>query len=72
MNGMLCRICKEKEATVHLTQISGEEMQKMDLCEACAKTRGVNDPAGFSMADLLLGLSGAQQIKPPGGGGIHP
>jgi len=25
---MLCSICKEKEATVHLTQIVGDKMQK--------------------------------------------
>src|SRR5205814_8164570 len=54
---MLCCICKEKEATVHLTQIAGDKMQKVDLCEECAKTKGVNDPTGFSLADLLLGFS---------------
>ena len=43
---MLCCICKEKEATVHLTQIAGDKMQKVDLCEECAKHKGVNDPAG--------------------------
>ena len=31
-------------------------MQKVDLCEDCAKTKGVNDQTGFSLADLLLGL----------------
>jgi protein arginine kinase activator len=57
---MLCSICKEKEATVHLTQIAGDKMQKVDLCEDCAKTKGVNDPTGFSLADLLLGLGASQ------------
>src|SRR6266404_1156583 len=65
---MLCCICKEKEATVHLTQIAGEKMQKVDLCEECAKTKGVNDPTGFSLADLLLGLGAAQEIEQAGGG----
>jgi protein arginine kinase activator len=50
---MLCCICKEKESTVHLTQIAGDKMQKMDLCEKCAKTKGVNDPAALSLAGLL-------------------
>ena len=27
----------------------------MCLCDACAKERGVTDPTGFSLADLLLG-----------------
>ena len=64
---MLCCICKEKEATVHLTQIAGEKMQKVDLCEECAKTKGVNDPTGFSLADLLLGLGASQEIEQAGG-----
>ena len=65
---MLCCICKEKEASVHLTQIAGDKMQKVDLCEECAKTKGVNDPTGFSLADLLLGLGASQEIEQAGGG----
>jgi len=65
---MTCCICKEREATVHLTQIAGDKMQKVDLCEECAKTKGVNDPAGFSLADLLLGLGASQEIEQAGGG----
>src|ERR1700757_1471982 len=65
---MLCCICKEKEATVHLTQIAGDKMQKVDLCEECAKHKGVNDPAGFSLADLLLGLGASQEIEQASGG----
>jgi len=57
---------------VHLTQIAGEKMQKVDLCEECAKTKGVNDPTGFSLADLLLGLGASQEIEQAGGGAeIH-
>ena len=65
---MLCCICKEKEATVHLTQIAGDKVQKVDLCEECAKQKGVNDPAGFSLADLLLGLGASQEIEQATGG----
>jgi protein arginine kinase activator len=65
---MLCCICKEREATVHLTQIAGDKMQKVDLCEECAKHKGVNDPAGFSLADLLLGLGASQEIDQSTGG----
>jgi protein arginine kinase activator len=66
---MLCCICKEKEAKVHLTQIVGEKMQKVDLCEGCAAQKGVNDPAGFSLADLLLGLGASQEMEQASGGG---
>lgn len=65
---MLCCICKEKEAKVHLTQIVGEKMQKVDLCEECASQKGVNDPAGFSLADLLLGLGASQEMEQASGG----
>jgi protein arginine kinase activator len=65
---MLCSICKEKPATVHLTQIVGDKMQKLDLCEECAKAKGVNDPAGFALADLMLGLGASQEIEQSGGG----
>ena len=65
---MLCCICKEREAVVHLTQIAGDKMQKVDLCEECAKTKGVNDPTGFSLADLLLGLGASQEIEQAAGG----
>jgi len=44
-------------------------MQKVDLCEECAKNKGVNDPAGFSLADLLLGLGASDQIEQSAGGG---
>ena len=58
----------------------GDKMQKVDLCEECAKTKGVNDPTGFSLADLLLGLGASQEIEQAGGGAeiempalrIHP
>ena len=65
---MQCSICKEKPATVHLTQIVGDKMQKLDLCEECAKAKGVNDPAGFALADLMLGLGASQQIEEAAGG----
>jgi protein arginine kinase activator len=59
--------CKQNPAKVHLTQIVGDKMQKVDLCEDCAKQKGVNDPAGFSLADLLLGLGASQEIVQAGG-----
>ncbi len=65
---MLCCICKEREATVHLTQITGDKMQKVDLCEECSKTKGINDPAGFNLADLLLGLGASQELEQAAGG----
>jgi protein arginine kinase activator len=64
---MQCCVCKDREAKVHLTQIVGDKMQKVDLCEECAKAKGVNDPAGFSLADLLLGLGASQEMEQASG-----
>src|SRR5208337_4918661 len=65
---MLCSACKEKPATVHLTQIVGDKMQKLDLCEECAKVKGVNEATGFHMADIMLGLGAAQELEQSTGG----
>lgn len=53
---MKCCICNDKPATVHLTQILGDELLKLDFCEDCAKAKGVNDPTSFAMAGWLLDL----------------
>jgi protein arginine kinase activator len=51
-----CDLCG-KPATVHLTQIVNNKIHKVDLCEECAQAKGVTDPSGFSLADLLLKAS---------------
>jgi protein arginine kinase activator len=51
---MKCDFCDSK-ATVFLTQLVEGQMKKVCLCDKCAKERGVTDPTGFSLADLLLG-----------------
>jgi protein arginine kinase activator len=60
---MLCDICKQNVASVHLTQMVEGKTKKVDLCEACSKEKGVDDPTGFSLADLLLGLGAAQEVE---------
>jgi protein arginine kinase activator len=60
-------ICKQKEARVHLTEMSQGQIKKVDLCEECAKNKGVDDPTGFSLADLLMGLGASQELAQGGG-----
>ena len=31
-------------------------MKKMNFCETCAQKKGINDPSGFAITELLLGL----------------
>ena len=63
---MLCSVCKEKEATVFYSKVVGGKVQKVDLCEECAKTKKVDDPV-FSMADELFGLGAALEIDQAAG-----
>lgn len=60
---MLCDVCKTETASVFLTQIVDGKMQKVNMCEACSKEKGVSDPTGFALADLLLGMGAAQPVE---------
>ncbi len=51
-----CDLCNQP-ATVHLTQIVNNKVHKVDMCEACAQAKGVTDPGGFSLSDLLVKAS---------------
>lgn len=55
-NPLKCDLC-DNSATVHLTQIVNSKVHKVDLCESCAQAKGVTDPSGFSLSDLLLKAS---------------
>jgi protein arginine kinase activator len=72
---MKCDFCDAK-ASVFLTQLVEGQMKKVSLCEKCAEERGVTDPTGFSLADLLLGgitgeLGGLTASHPPGTAGSN-
>src|SRR5207249_1325491 len=60
---MLCDVCKCNDATVFLTQILEGKMHKVNLCEACSKEKGVQDPTSFALADLLLGLGATDELE---------
>lgn len=38
---MLCDQCRERDAVVHLTQIVGQSVAQVHLCEWCAAERGI-------------------------------
>ncbi|MCF6313040.1 MAG: UvrB/UvrC motif-containing protein [Verrucomicrobiales bacterium] len=52
---MTCDSCQKKNASIYLTQLVDGKMQKVNLCEQCAEEKGVTDPTGFALADLLKG-----------------
>ncbi len=61
---MKCDLC-DKPATLFLTQIVNGQMQKVNLCEQCSKEKGVTDPTGFALADLLMGVGTSETIDQP-------
>ena len=69
---MHCDACKKNEAVVHFTQIVEGKVIKVDLCEPCSKAKGVQDVAGFSLADLLVGLGAAEDMKTESPGACCP
>lgn len=54
---MLCELCKQSQATVHLTEIVNEQMAELHLCETCANQKGTQMEGQFGLADLLGGLA---------------
>ena len=54
---MLCDLCKQNQATVHLTEIVDEQMSEMHLCEECASQKGAQMESHFGLSDLLAGLA---------------
>ena len=64
-NIIQCDVCQSKEAEVFLTQIVGGKMQKVNLCKACSKDRGVDDPTGFALTELLSGLGTTTVTEQP-------
>ncbi len=60
---MLCELCKQGQATVHLTEIVNEQMSELHLCETCANQKGAQVETHFGLADLLSGLAGGGKVK---------
>ena len=60
---MKCDVCAATTASVFLTQIGKGDMQKINLCESCAKEKGVTDPTGFQLADMLLGFGSGTKVE---------
>jgi protein arginine kinase activator len=54
---MLCELCKQSQATVHLTEIVNEQMTELHLCESCANQKGAQVESHFGLSDLLSGLA---------------
>ena len=62
---MLCEVCKQAQATVHLTEIVNDQMTELHLCEACANQKGAQVESHFGLADLLSELADFSKTQEP-------
>lgn len=53
---MVCELCGNHEATVHLTQAVNDEVREVHLCSTCAAKSGLNIQSSMALADILLGV----------------
>lgn len=54
---MVCNVCGQNEATIHLTEILNNQMMEVHLCEACADQKGADFKSHFDFNKLLASLA---------------
>ena len=57
---MICQNCKERTATVHLTEIANGQRNETHLCQECAQQQGLAIKAQIPLNELLSTLLSAQ------------
>lgn len=60
---MLCQTCKERTATIHLTEINNGQRCETHLCPQCAQQQGVSIKTQVPLNELLNTLL---SVKPEG------
>ena len=62
---MVCNICGQNEATIHLTEILNNQMVEIHLCETCAEQKGADFKSHFDFNKLLASLTDfGAELKP--------
>ena len=57
---MQCQICNNKDATIHLTEITDGARSEMHICEQCAAEQGIAVKSHIPINELLSSLLAAQ------------
>ena len=60
---MLCESREKNEATIHYAEVIDGALKKMNICEECAKKKGIGFTSSFSFVDLLGGLSDVSAVE---------
>lgn len=62
---MVCNVCGQTEATIHLTEILNNQMVEIHLCENCAEQKGADFKSHFDFNKLLASLTDfGAELKP--------
>ena len=62
---MVCNVCGQNEASIHLTEILNNQMMEVHLCEACAEQKGADFKSHFDFNKLLASLADfGAELKP--------
>ena len=57
---MLCQVCKQREATIHLTEITNGVRNEMHICQICAAEQGIAVKSQMPINELLSNLLSSQ------------
>ena len=71
---MICEICREAVATVHLTEIVNNSKKEIHLCEACAEQKGVaiqSQVKSLSIPEFFGQMAESKDEPGPGGVELH-
>jgi protein arginine kinase activator len=61
---MLCQVCGKNDANVEFTEIINDEVKQLQLCDGCAKKKGIEMEQHFSIADFLASMSDMGSADP--------
>lgn len=59
---MVCDICHQNSATMHLTEIINDEVVEMHICQVCAKSKAKELQEQLNISDFLGGLLGVEDL----------
>lgn len=60
VSDMICQICKENQATIHLTQQKSDRVVKIHVCRRCAEEKGFDylEKSNFALGNIISGIFG--------------
>jgi protein arginine kinase activator len=64
---MICQICKENQATIHLTQQKNDRVVKIHVCRQCAQEKGFDylEKSNYALGNIISGIFGGSEESGP-------